>query len=157
MVARHGFGKDTDMTNTFAGLAAAAMLSITIASPAAAAPFTLVIFESTGDVEKRTDTGETGTVYWESYAAFADEAAKAGVLRGGSALHAAQEVYAVAGKDGVVTETAAFDVDAPLRLSGYFQIDVADAASAIAWAAKIPGAKTGRIEIRAGYPAPGMK
>ena len=92
MVARHGFGKDTDMTNTFAGLAAAAMLSITIASPAAAAPFTLVIFESTGDVEKRTDKGETGTVYWESYAAFADEAAKAGVFRGGSALHAAQEV-----------------------------------------------------------------
>ena len=44
-----------------------------------------------------------------------------------------------------------------MRLSGYFQIDVADAASAIAWAAKIPGAKTGRIEIRAGYPAPGMK
>lgn len=145
------------MTRKFAMLAATVMLSITIASPAAAAPFTLVIFESTSDVEKRTDKGETGTAYWGNYAAFADEATKAGVLRGGSALHATRQVYAVAGKDGVVAETAAFDVDAPLRLSGYFQIDVADAASAIAWATKIPGAKTGRIEIRADYPAPGMK
>lgn len=145
------------MTNGFARLATAAIMAAAAASPAAAVPFTLVIFESTGDVEKRTDKGETGITYWGSYAAFAEEATKAGVLRGGTALHATENVYAVTGRDGGVAQTTAFDAREPLRLSGFFQIDVPDAAAAIDWAAKIPAARTGRIEIRAGYPAPGMK
>jgi hypothetical protein len=54
--------------------------------------------------------------------------AKAGVLKGGAPLDPP------AGK-------------AMLKLSGYLVIDVADTAAARDWAAKVPAAKTGRVDI----------
>lgn len=145
------------MKNNLARLVLTVILAAGTVSSASAAPFTLVIFESTAEVAKRNDTSDIGTAYWGTYARFAAEAGEAGILRGGSALDVADQVYAVVGRDGVPVAAGAFDENAPLRLSGYFQIDVADAAAAITWAEKIPAAATGRIEVRAGYPAPGMK
>lgn len=145
------------MTNRFAILVAAAIGSAIMAPMANAAPFTLLIFETADELARRPDSGESGTAYWGSYAQFADAAQKAGILRGGAALHTEDHVRSLTMASGTLREGGGFDTDAPLRLSGYFQIDVADAPAAIAWASKLPAVATGRVEIRAGHPAPGMK
>jgi len=145
------------MKNTLASMAVAVIVSsIMGGTMAKAAPFTLLIFESQPELSKRADKGNDGATYWGSYAQFAGEAGKAGILRGGAALHTVDDARSVKLVDGTLNEGAGFDAEATLRLSGYFQIDVANASAAIAWASKIPAAATGRIEIRAGYPAPGM-
>jgi hypothetical protein len=149
-------GKDPEMRNRLASLMAAVIASSMTGTMAMAAPFTLLIFENREELARRTDTGEKGATYWGSYAQFAEAAGKAGILRGGAALHTNDLVRSLTMQGGAMQEGEGFDADAPLRLSGYFQIDVADAPAAMVWASKIPAAATGRIEIRAGYPAPSM-
>lgn len=144
------------MNNRLVSLMAAVIISSMTGTMAKAAPFTLLIFESHEELAKRTEAGESGAAYWSGYAQFAQAAGKAGILRGGAALHTKDHVRSLTMEGGAMKEGTGFDADGPLRLSGYFQIDVADAPAAIAWASKIPAAITGRIEIRAGYPAPSM-
>jgi hypothetical protein len=55
-----------------------------------------------------------------------------------------------AGLVGAATEQGA------LVLGGFFVIEVADAATAAEWAAKLPAAETGAVEIRSAIEAPGM-
>lgn len=141
--------------NILTPMLAAATLTLW-ATAAAAEPYTLMIFETTGELALRTDPGEAGKAYWAGYGRFAQEATAAGILKGGTALHATEKVSAVTLVGGNAETDAAFDNGAATRLSGFFQIDVASEADAIAWASRIPAAATGRIEIRAGYPAPGM-
>jgi hypothetical protein len=43
-----------------------------------------------------------------------------------------------------------------LVLGGFFVIDVADVSAATDWAAKLPAAETGAVEIRSAISAPGM-
>ena len=124
---------------------AAALLA---AAPAAAEPFTLMIWETPEDIALRTDTTEAGQAYWGGYMAFAQEAGAAGILRGGSAL--------MTDAGSIVTLGAAPAATGPLLLGGYFQIDVPDLAAAQDWAAKLPAAATGAVAIHPGYPAPGM-
>jgi hypothetical protein len=130
------------------------LLATTLAACAAtahAAPFTLFIYETAEDLALRSDTTEKGAAYWSAYAAIGKDMGAAGVLRGGSAL-VTTKVTTVSATGPAASAFAA----APLALGGYFQIDVADEAAAIEWAAKIPAAVTGAVEVRAGYAVPGM-
>jgi hypothetical protein len=121
------------------------------ATPAALAqPFTLLIFEAPDQLALRGDTTSAGQAYWKAYGDFAVAAKEAGILRGGSALHSEPQVMTM--KDGQARELAS----PPLQLTGYFQIDVSDRTAAIDWAARLPAATSGTVEIRQGYPAPGM-
>jgi hypothetical protein len=104
------------------------------AAGASAQPFTLLIFETADAFAARTDPARR-EAYWQSYAAFADAAAKAGVMRGGAGLEAEGASVGPAAGPGLVT-------------GGYFVIDVPDLATARQWAAKIPAAGTGRVEVR---------
>lgn len=125
----------------------AALLSVAAIPAAEAKPFTLLIFESASELQLRTDQTDRGQAYWAGYGAFAKAAQEAGILRGGSALQT----------DGAFSRIVpAAATGAAPALSGYFQIDVADMAAALSWAAKIPAATTGAVEVREGYPAPGM-
>jgi hypothetical protein len=123
---------------------------------AAAEPYTLLVFESATERAKRLDTGEVGTTYWAGYAAFAAEAQSAGILRGGAVLHTDEKTLSLSVEDGNPKRAEAMDASAPLKLGGFFKIDVASEDEALAWAAKLPAARSGRIEIRADYPAPQM-
>lgn len=115
------------------------------ATPGLADPFVLVIHESPDQIALRSDPGAAGAAYWAAYADFGRQATEAGILRGGAALapQAAAEV-------GLPLETGT------LVLGGFFQIEVADAAEAAAWAAKLPAATTGSVEVRAAVAAPAM-
>ncbi len=123
---------------------------------AGAEPYTLLVFENATERAKRVDTGEVGAAYWDGYAAFAAEAQSAGILRGGTVLHADEKTLSLSLQDGNSRRAEAMDANAPLKLGGFFKIDVASEDEALAWAAKLPAARSGRIEIRADYPAPRM-
>jgi hypothetical protein len=124
---------------------ATALALMLAATPGLAEPFVLVIHESPDQIALRSDPGAAGAAYWAAYAEFGRQATEAGILRGGAAL----VPQAVAGV-GLPLETGS------LVLGGFFQIDVADAAEAAAWAARLPAATTGSVEVRAAVAAPGM-
>jgi hypothetical protein len=121
-----------------------ALLSLLLAAPAAAEPFVLLIHESPGQIALRADRGAAGQAYWGAYAAWGAEAAAAGVMTGGAAM--------------VPVPAATLGTLAPgaLVLGGFFQIDVPTVQDAQAWAAKLPAAQTGAVEIRAVVAMPGM-
>ena len=124
----------------------ATALALMLAStPVLADPFVLVIHESPEQIALRSDTGPAGAAYWAAYADFGRQATEAGILRGGAAL-----VPQAVAEVGLPLDPGA------LALGGFFQIDVADAAEAAAWAARVPAASTGSVEVRAAVAAPAM-
>jgi hypothetical protein len=134
-------------------LALAAMLAA-ISMPVAAAPYTLFIYEGAEQLALRPAQSEAAAAYWAAYDAFGKELAAAGVLRGGSALSAGAPVSVVSAA-GLAAADDPYAAS-PLLLGGYFQIDVASDAEAIGWARKMPTGGVGIVEVRAGYPVPGM-
>ncbi len=122
-----------------AALALALCLGI---GPALAEPFVLLIHETPAQIALRSDAGAKGQSYWAAYADFGKQAAAAGVLRGGAAL-----VPTPVAQVGTATDPSA------LVFGGFFLIDVADAAAAAGWAARLPAAG---VEVRATIAAPGM-
>jgi hypothetical protein len=135
---------ETDLMKTLAFAAVAVLLT----APTFAEPFTLMIWETPDQIALRTETTAAGQAYWGGYMAFAEEAGAAGVLVGGAPL--------VTDAASIVTLGAAPAATGPLRLGGYFQIDVPDLAAAKDRAAKLPASQTGAVAIHPGYPVPGM-
>lgn len=123
------------------------------ASSVEAAPYTLFIYESAAQLALRPGDDAATLAYWEAYDTFGKDLAAAGVLRGGSALTTGAPVSQVAA-GASATATAPYAASA-LALGGYFQIDVPTDADAVAWAGKMP-VIDGVVEVRAGYPVPGM-
>lgn len=82
------------------------------------------------------------------WAAFNDEAAAAGVLRGGSGLQPSTTATTVHGGGEVVLTDGPF-VETKEQLAGYYVVEVADLDEAIAWARKVPAVQWGAaIEVR---------
>jgi len=83
-----------------------------------------------------------------AYMAYTEDLQKAGVLRAGDELHpvsTAKTVSVSGGKQSVVDGPFAEIKEA---LGGYYMIDVETQDEAVAWAAKCPGARYGRVEVR---------
>lgn len=128
----------------------------TTAVPAAAAEFTIFLYETPADFALRTDASAKGHAYWTSYGAYAKALQDAGVLRGGAPLQPGTSARTLVVRDGKPVVTTGAYGRPELELGGYFKIDVADLDAALAWAAKAPAAGTGAVEVRPGFPAPGM-
>lgn len=128
-------------------------MTVISALPAQAAPYTLFIYESSEQLALRTGTDAASADYWAAYDTFGKDLAAAGVLRGGSALTTGAPVSQVAA--GAASDVTSSFAVSPMALGGYFQIDVATDADAIAWAQRMPVAD-GVVEVRAGFPVPGM-
>lgn len=144
--------KNTIVSHSLVTLATALLLGTT----ARAEQFTLLTYEAPADFAARTDPAKAAG-YWGGFGLVAKEMTEAGILRGGSALHADEKAKIVRLKAG-----AAEPVNGPAaraetgQLSGYFIIEVADLATALKWAAKIPAAITGVVEVRPHFPNPQM-
>jgi hypothetical protein len=85
------------------------------------------------------------------YAEFGEAAAKAGVMAGGNALQSvetATTVSVLGGKGGEVVTTDGPFAETKEVLGGYYLLDCPDLDQAIAWAARIPGAWLGKVEVR---------
>ena len=103
--------------------------------------------------------------YWDSvpdmeftpeYTEFARRATEAGVMRGGEALHPVSmstTLTVSGGRGGDVLLVDGPYAEAKEVWGGYFLLEVADLDGAIAWAAQIPAAWRGKVELRPVAPA----
>ena len=90
---------------------------------------------------------ETGAVLAE-YGAFAEEMGRRGVLVGGERLRPSTDATTVQVRDGKVLTSDGPFAETKEQIGGYFLVDCKDLDEAIEVAAKIPGARTGSIEVR---------
>lgn len=95
-----------------------------------------------------TERVDADAMYAE-YGAFAEELAKAGKMLGGDELVDADTATLVRVRDGERLVTDGPYSETKEHLGGYFVVEAADLDEAIGYAAKIPGAKHGTIEVRA--------
>jgi hypothetical protein len=105
--------------------------------------------------------------YWTSpeeassspdYGVFGAAAGAAGVLRGGEALHPAEMATTLtfsAGKDSELVITDGPYAEAKEVLGGFYLIEAADLDEATKWAAQIPAAWRGKVELRPVVPMTG--
>jgi hypothetical protein len=85
------------------------------------------------------------------YSEFHEAAGPAGVMAGGNALHhtdTATTVSVLGGKGGEVITTDGPFAETKEVLGGYYLLDCKDLDEAIHWAAQIPGAWMGKVEVR---------
>ena len=95
-----------------------------------------------------TMTPEMGASMNAEYLDFTRRLREAGLMKGGDALHPVTRATSVRVRGGR-TET----MDGPFaetkeHLAGYYLMDCATLDEAIAWAAQIPGARFGTVELR---------
>ena len=83
-----------------------------------------------------------------SYRSFFEEAAAAGVMEGGDRLRPTSTATVVRVRDGETLTTDGPYADTKEQLGGYFLLKCSDLDEALGWAAKIPGARYGSIEVR---------
>lgn len=86
---------------------------------------------------------------YAEYARFADEAREAGVLRGGDELDHTSTATTVRVRDGEQLVTDGPYAELKEALGGYFVLDCGSIEEACEWAAKIPAARSGAVEVRA--------
>jgi len=84
----------------------------------------------------------------EAYGAYGEWLAGTGWARGGDALTDVTAATTVSVRDGKRIVTDGPYAETKEILGGYFAIDAPDLDAAIEAAARIPGAQTGKIEIR---------
>jgi len=131
--------------------------TLLLALPSARAEFfALHVHESPADIAARTDA-KTGPGYWAAFAGFGDKLKAAGILRGGAAFRTGDTVHTVQLRGGRTTARPGAYLPSADFLGGYFIIEVATLDEALGWAAQVPSAATGAVEVRSYYPVPGMQ
>ena len=83
-----------------------------------------------------------------AYRAFTEGIAASGVLRAGDALEGVATATTVRVRGGETVVTDGPFAETKEQLGGFYVLDCKDLDEALAWAAKIPTAKSGCVEIR---------
>ena len=94
---------------------------------------------------------EDWALIMKEYNAFGANAGAAGVVGGGEALQppaTATTIHVKGGKGGDVVTTDGPFAETKEVLGGFYLLDCADLDEALKWAAQIPGAWHGRVEVR---------
>ena len=97
--------------------------------------------------EPRADTPESAQLL-EAYGAFSAELDGAGAMLAGDALQGTETATTVRVRGGDASVTDGPFAETKEVLGGYYLVDAADLDEAIGWAAKIPSAEFGSIEVR---------
>jgi len=82
------------------------------------------------------------------YGAFNRAARQAGVYLGGEPLQPIAAATTIRVRDGQTTATDGPFAETKEQLGGFYMLDCENLDEAMAWAARIPGAKTGCVEVR---------
>lgn len=82
------------------------------------------------------------------YGRFTEAAQQAGVYKGGEALHPTTSATTVQVRDGQTLTTDGPFAETKEQIGGFYLLDCKNLDEAIEWAAKIPHASLGSIEIR---------
>lgn len=108
--------------------------------------YILLIHHDEEAFDRLTDE-EQQALYLE-YRAFREQILGTGQYVAGDRLHATSEARSVRVRDGKRVVTAGPFAETREQLGGYFIVDARDVDEAIDLAARIPGARTGTIEVR---------
>ena len=84
----------------------------------------------------------------QDYGEFSEAVMKAGVHNGSDRLRPTPTATTVRVRDGETLTTDGPFAETKEQFGGFYTIDVKDLDEAIAWAAKVPTAKYGTIEVR---------
>jgi hypothetical protein len=93
-------------------------------------------------------TPEQGAAIMQAYGEFTEAAREAGVYLGGDGLQATATATTVRVRDGERLLTDGPFAETKEQLGGYYGLDCKDLDEALAWAARIPGAAIGSVEVR---------
>ena len=104
---------------------------------------------------EREPSEEENAEVMRAYNAFTQEAVEAGVMRGGEALEDAKTATSVRVRNGQTLVTDGPFAETKEEFGGYYLIEAPNLDEAIKWAAKIPGAVRGTIEVRPVWEIPG--
>jgi hypothetical protein len=84
----------------------------------------------------------------EEYNKFTSDITSSGVYLAGEALQPTTTATTVRVRDGKTSTTDGPFAETKEQIGGYYLVNAKDLNEAISWAAKIPGAKWGSIEVR---------
>jgi len=115
--------------------------------------YLLLIYSNEESVSGRSDT-EKGRVHQE-YVDYTTGIRKSGNYISGEALQPVSTATTVRVKEGKTLATDGPFAETREQLGGFYMVEAADLDQAIALAARIPGAKTGSIEVRPILPTSG--
>jgi hypothetical protein len=102
-----------------------------------------------GDESARESaTEEQRNATSEAYAVLTQEMQQKGVIVAGEGLYPTQTATTVRVRSGEKDVTDGPFAETKEQLGGFYVLDVKDLDEAIEWAAKIPGAETGSVEVR---------
>jgi hypothetical protein len=93
-------------------------------------------------------TKEQKAETFAAYGAYAEALRKAGVHHAGHGLQATSTATVVRAPGGKAKALDGPYAESKEQLGGYFLIDTPDLDSALAWAARCPGAQQGAVEVR---------
>ena len=93
-------------------------------------------------------TQEQQAAIMEEYNKFTADASAAGAMLAGEALQPTSTATTVRVRDGKTSTTDGPFAETKEQLGGYYLVNAKDLNDAIQWAARIPGAKWGSIEVR---------
>lgn len=102
----------------------------------------------TSEADDASATPERRMEVWQAYLAFTKESRDAGVYVGGEGLHPTSSATTVRVRNGKTLTTDGPFAETKEQLGGYYVLECKDLDEAIRWAAKIPGAQFGSIEVR---------
>lgn len=104
--------------------------------------FLALIYNTEGseDVDMETLMGQ--------YRTFGEKAGAAGVLAGGNALEPISTATSLQVRKGKTSLTDGPFAETKEQLGGYYMLECKDLDEALQWAAKIPTARYGSIEVR---------
>jgi hypothetical protein len=108
--------------------------------------FLALIYSEEGGWEALSD--DERSRWYERYSAFAREGREAGVVVGGDELGPTRNATTVRIRDGQTAVTDGPYAEAKEALGGYFVLECASMDEALDWAARIPAAEHGAIEVR---------
>jgi hypothetical protein len=107
-----------------------------------------ILLINTDEAAEAARSAEENEAIMGGYYAFTKELRESGALVDGDELQPTSTATTVRVRDGKTMTTDGPYAETKEQLGGYYIIDAADLDEAIAWAAKIPGAKLGAIEVR---------
>ena len=108
--------------------------------------YLLLIYGNEGEWASRPESENDKEM--KAYMEFTQQIAATGNLRGGEALHPTTMATTVRVRSGKTQTTDGPFAETREQLGGYYLIDAKDLDEAIAISARIPGAKSGSIEVR---------
>jgi hypothetical protein len=109
--------------------------------------YMFLLFNDEGAFQQATEAERNEVT--SAYMAFTDEVRQAGAFQSGDALQPSATATIVQAEPGgrPITTDGPF-AESKEQLGGYYMLECADLDDAIEWAAKIPAARHGKVEVR---------